>query len=124
MLDKTEANSKSKQLQYDSVESPISKQKYKNIQKLIDEWEKSEAPFPDLLKLTMKKMVLLDIPIKIQWRVFIDLADYAKRESRFETAAHLYKIVVASQPYAHQGWLEYAKMEEESGNQEACRSIL
>lgn len=31
MLDKTEANSKSKQLQYDSVESPISKQKYKNI---------------------------------------------------------------------------------------------
>ena len=101
---------------FDSVESPISKQKYKSIQKLIDEWERSEAPFPELLKLTMQKMVILEIPLKIQWRVFIDLADYAKRESRFETAAYLYKVVVASQPYAHQGWLEYAKMEEECGN--------
>ena len=54
----------------------------------------------------------------------MDLADYAKRESRFETSIHLYKIVVATQPYAHQGWLEYAKMEEECGNQEACRLIL
>ena len=54
----------------------------------------------------------------------MDLADYAKRESRFETAAHLFKVVVSNQPYAYQGWLEFAKMEEECGNQEECREIL
>jgi len=32
--------------------------------------------------------------------------------------------VVTTQPYAYQGWLEYAKMEEECGNQASCRDIL
>ena len=36
----------------------------------------------------------------------------------------MYKIVVTTQPYAYQGWLEYAKMEEECGNQEESNSIL
>jgi hypothetical protein len=44
----------------------------------------------------MLKLVQLEIPIKIQWRVFLDLADYAKRESRFETASHLFKVVVSN----------------------------
>ena len=84
-----------------SIESPISKQKYKVIQKLIDDAERNESPFPELLKMAMIKLVQLEIPIKIQWRVFLDLADYAKRESRFETAAHLFKVVVSNQPYAY-----------------------
>jgi hypothetical protein len=32
--------------------------------------------------------------------------------------------VISSQPYAYQGWLEFAKMEEESGNNEACLDII
>lgn len=72
----------------------------------------------------MTKMVQMEVPQKVHWRIFMDLADYAKRDSRFETAIHLYRIVVSMQPYAHQGWLEYAKMEEECGNQDGCRDIL
>jgi tetratricopeptide (TPR) repeat protein len=36
----------------------------------------------------------------------------------------LFKIVTHLQPYAHQGWLEHAKMEEELGNIERCRTLL
>jgi len=32
--------------------------------------------------------------------------------------------VISTQPYAYQGWLEYSKMEEESGNQDECLEIL
>ena len=49
----------------ESIESPISKQKYKVIQKLIDDCERNESPFPELLKLAMIKLVQLEIPIKI-----------------------------------------------------------
>jgi hypothetical protein len=31
----------------------------------------------------MHKLVNLDIPQKIHWRILLDLADYAKRESHF-----------------------------------------
>ena len=44
------------------------------------------------------------------------MADYSKRESRFKEAKLLFKLVSYLQPYAYQGWLEYAKMEEECGN--------
>ena len=54
----------------------------------------------------------------------MDLADYAKRESKFQEAKQFFHIVVTIQPYAYQGWLEYAKMEEECGNQEESRDIL
>ena len=66
----------------------------------------------------------MEIPQKIHWRIYLDLADLAKRESKFTEARHLYKTVVAIQPYAYQGWLEYAKMEEESGLKEECRAVL
>ena len=53
------------QLMDESIESPISKQKYKQIQKLIDDCERNESPFSELLKLAMTKLVQLEIPIKI-----------------------------------------------------------
>lgn len=43
----------------------------------------------------MQKLVQLSVPKKVYWRVFMDLADYAKRDSRFETAIHLYRVVVS-----------------------------
>lgn len=60
----------------------------------------------------------------MHWKVFIDLAEYAKRMSKFEQAKYFFKIAIALQPFAHQGWLEFAKMEEECGNQAACREII
>lgn len=56
--------------------------------------------------------------------MLLDLADFAKRESEFTEAAMLFKIVTHIQPYAYQGWLEYAKMEEELGKIDRCRTLL
>ena len=60
----------------------------------------------------------------MHWRVVLDLADFAKRESKFREAKLLFKLVSYLQPYAYQGWLEYAKMEEECGKQEKSRQML
>lgn len=60
----------------------------------------------------------------MNWRVLIDLADEAKRQSRFDTAKVLLRLAAYLQPYAYQGWLEAAKIEEESGNLDSCVKIL
>lgn len=59
---------------------------------------------------------IMQLPKKIHWRLILDMADFAKRESRFREAKILFKLVSYLQPYAYQGWLEYSKMEEECGN--------
>lgn len=64
------------------------------------------------------------MPKKVHYKILLDLADFAKRESEFTEAATLFKIVTHIQPYAYQGWLEHAKMEEELGNIERCRTLL
>lgn len=69
--------------------------KYKLISKHIDELEKSETSFKDLVQEAMQKIQNLDVPKKTLWRIFLDLADYAKRESKFDSARQLYKIVVS-----------------------------
>ena len=58
--------------------------------------EKNDAYFEDLLKLSMQKIVTLDIPQKIHWRVYLDLADYAKRESLFDDSRLLYQLAVVT----------------------------
>ena len=102
------------------IETPNSKYKYKQISREMKENEKSG--FSTVIKETFAR--ILSIPRKVHWRVVLDLADYAKRESRFKEAKLLFKLVSYLQPYAYQGWLEYAKMEEECGNQEKSRKIL
>ena len=109
----------------DAIESPSSKNKYKGVAKFVEELEKAnEVNFGELAAETLTKVLTLDIPKKILWRLFLDMADYAKRDSKFDCARQLYKIVVSTQPYAYQGWLEYTKMEEECGNQEESNAIL
>lgn len=90
-----------RRLKHDAVESPNSKMKYKMISKFIDELEKSETSFKDLVLEALSKIQSLDIPKKTLWRIFLDLADYAKRESKFDSARQLYKIVVCNQPFAY-----------------------
>ena len=101
-------------LKSDLVETPNSKYKYKQISREMKDNEKSG--FSTVIKETFSR--IMNIPRKVHWRIVLDLADYAKRESRFKEAKILFKLVAYLQPYAYQGWLEYAKMEEECGNQE------
>ena len=84
--------------------------------------EQEKNGFQQVIKDTFVR--ILNIPRKVHWRVVLDLADYAKRESRFKEAKVLFKLVSYLQPFAYQGWLEYAKMEEEWGNQEKSWKIL
>jgi hypothetical protein len=44
---------------------------------------------------------IVKLPKKIHWRIILDLADFAKRESRFGEAKLLFKLVAYLQPYAY-----------------------
>ena len=88
----------------------------------MKESEKNSSSFKKVLIQCLEK--LQHVPQKIHWRAFLDLADFAKRESKFEEARNLFHIVSIIQPYAYQGWLEFSKMEEECGNQNVSRNIL
>jgi la-related protein 1 len=100
-------------LKNELIETPNSKHKYKQVIREMKDLEKQG--FSAVVKCAFAK--IMQIPKKIHWRVILDLADFAKRESRFREAKLLFKLVSYLQPYAYQGWLEYAKMEEECGNQ-------
>ncbi|KAL3802180.1 hypothetical protein HJC23_001724 [Cyclotella cryptica] len=64
------------------------------------------------------------LPPSIHWRVFLELADVAKRCNETENARKYYRKACELQPLASQGWLEHSKLEEESGNLSKCASIL
>lgn len=73
---------------------------------------------------SLRKISGEQVPAKIHWRIYLDLADNAKREAKFIEARLFFKLAIVTQPFAYQGWLEYSKMEEESGNQDACLDLL
>ena len=102
------------QLKSDLVETPISKHKHKQISRELKDIEKKG--FGDAIILIFEKII--SMPKKVHWKILLDLADFAKRESKFDEAKLLFKLITHIQPFAYQGWLEYAKMEEECGNQE------
>lgn len=64
------------------------------------------------------------LPSTMHWRVHLELADVAKRSNQSNTARSHYRQACALQPHASQGWLEYSKLEEESGNLRKCANIL
>ena len=103
----------------DNPNSP-SKNQYKILQKEMKEWEKQG------FATTMKNVFenIFSLPKKLHWKLLLELADFAKREFEFKEAATIFKIITHIQPYAYQGWLEHAKMEEELGNIEKCRTLL
>ena len=84
-------------LKCDLTESPNSKYKYKLLSREIKECERQG--FATVVKETFTKM--LSLPRKVHWRVVLDLADYAKRESKFREAKLLFKLVSYLQPYAY-----------------------
>jgi len=78
----------------DLLDSPNSKQRFKGISKDIKELEKSPScSFYDIVLQTFK--MIKTVPQKIHWRIYLELADLAKRESKFSFAASMFKIVVS-----------------------------
>lgn len=64
------------------------------------------------------------LPESVHWRVYVELADIARRSNRFVEARRLYHTVCQLQPYASQGWIEYSKLEEECGHMNRVANIL
>ncbi|KAH3762549.1 Pre-mRNA-splicing factor CLF1 [Pelomyxa schiedti] len=103
------------------VESPNSRLSYKMFYRKFKQTEKDEG-LKAAVNFALRHLSIL--PHKVHWRVYLEMADMAKRENVLEEARDYYEKVTELQPYACQGWLEYAKMEEEYGRVEACRNIL
>ncbi len=104
------------------TESPATRSAFKDFYRKLRAEERSS--FQDAEKFAMLSLKDGSLPESIHWRVFLELADLAKRSNRFEEARKLYKRVYKLQPYASQGWLEFSKLEEECGNMDACAKIL
>jgi tetratricopeptide (TPR) repeat protein len=64
------------------------------------------------------------LPESVHWRVYIELADLARRTNCFSEARWFYQKVCKLQPYASQGWVEYSKLEEECGLMNRVANIL
>jgi len=78
-------------------ETPNSKYKYKVLLRDMKDMEKQG--FADVTKLLFTR--ILNLPKKIHWRIMLDLADFAKRESKFREAKMIFKLVAYLQPYAY-----------------------
>ena len=76
-------------MKHDLNETPISKHKHKQLSRELKEFEKKG--FSNAIKLVFEK--ILTIPRKVHWRILLDLADFAKRESKFDEAKILFKLI-------------------------------
>ncbi|EFA76592.1 hypothetical protein PPL_10361 [Heterostelium album PN500] len=102
------------------VESPVSRQQYKHFIKQFKLKEKEGLE----VAMAFASHSLATLSEKVHWRVYLELADLANRQSNLKLARKFYRIVTKTQPYISQGWLEYAKMEEDYGRLEKCQQIL
>eukprot|EP01125_Pyxidicula_operculata_P020859 TRINITY_DN7835_c0_g1_i2.p1 TRINITY_DN7835_c0_g1~~TRINITY_DN7835_c0_g1_i2.p1 ORF type:complete len:910 (+),score=161.15 TRINITY_DN7835_c0_g1_i2:140-2869(+) len=100
--------------------SPISKQQFTDFFKVFKVKEK-EGYYSAKQYASSN---FANLPPKVHWKVYLEMADLAKRENRHKEARKYYEAVNKIQPYACKGWLEFAKMEEESGNLHECTKIL
>jgi hypothetical protein len=76
-------------LKQDLIETPVSKHKHKILSRELKESEK--RGFSQTARLVFERIV--SVPRKIHWKILIDLADFAKRESKFEEAKVLFKLI-------------------------------
>lgn len=81
----------------DMQETPNSKHKYKQLSREIKEVEKKG--FSETVKMVFDK--ILTIPKKVHWKILLDLSDFAKRESKFNEAKILFKLITYIQPFAY-----------------------
>jgi tetratricopeptide (TPR) repeat protein len=104
------------------VESPAIRSAFKDFYRKFRTEERSS--FKDAEAFAMQAISDGSLPDSIHWRVYLELADLAKRANKFVEARKLYHQVCHLQPYASQGWLEFSKLEEECGNTTICAKIL
>jgi tetratricopeptide (TPR) repeat protein len=106
----------------DADESPETKAALKELSKRLRVEERSS--FQDAQSYAFKALAEGTLPESTHWKVYLELADIAKRANRFSEARNLYQKVCYLQPHAIQGWLEFSKLEEECGNMKLCAAIL
>lgn len=77
------------------MESPRSKNKFKQINKEMLDLQKTHS-FEGFIQAVLRKVVAQNLPQKVIWRVYLDMADFAKRESKFDQARFFYKLSIAT----------------------------
>ena len=117
-----------KQLQRDDfvMESPTERQAFKEFGKKFRAKENESLAAAREFALASLSESNRDIylPPATHWRVYLELADVAKRCNEIEESRRNYRKCTSLQPRASQGWLEHSKLEEESGNIHQCAAIL
>jgi len=104
------------------VESPATRSAFKDFYRRFRSEERTS--FQGAEDFAVQSLGDGSLPGKVHWRVYLELADLAKRSNRFADARRLYQQVCQLQPYASQGWLEYSKLEEECGHLNRGARIL
>lgn len=105
-------------------ESNETKAALKDFTKKLKSAADERGSFKDAEAFAFKALADNTLPESIHWKVYLELAELAKRANRFGDARNLYEKVCRLQPYAIQGWLEFSKLEEECGNMNLCGKIL
>jgi la-related protein 1 len=106
----------------DLIENPATRFAFKEFYRNFR--SKERLSFYEAEEFAMKSLEDGSLPEKVHWRIYLEMADLAKRSNRFADARRLYQQVCQLQPYASQGWLEYSKLEEECGHLNRCTKIL
>lgn len=104
------------------VESPATRVAFKEFYRSFRNEER--LSFQKAEEFALQAIDSGSIPDAVHWRVYLELADLAKRSNRFAEARRLFQKACQLQPYAFQGWLEYSKLEEECGYLNRVMSIL
>ncbi|KAJ6243498.1 tpr-containing protein [Anaeramoeba flamelloides] len=101
-------------------ETPTSRDQFKNF--LTD---LKEILSTDLNKgLEFFENKLNTLPKKLHSKVFLEFADYAKKENMIHKARNFFRNALQLNPCSFRTWLEFAKMEEEIGELERTKQIL
>lgn len=104
------------------VESPQTRIAFKEFYRAFR--GKERHSFQEAEKFALQVLEDETFPHSVHWKVYLELADLAKRSNRYIEARCLYQKVCQLQPYASQGWLEFSKLEEECGNMNRVSNIL
>lgn len=108
------------------IESPTERQAFKEFGKQFRQKENESLAAARDYALACLSESNRDIflPPATHWRVYLELADVAKRSNQIHEARSYYRRACELQPHASQGWLEHSKLEEESGELRHCARIM
>eukprot|EP00047_Mylnosiga_fluctuans_P014572 m.39636 g.39636 ORF g.39636 m.39636 type:complete len:1221 (-) comp5570_c0_seq2:480-4142(-) len=102
------------------ADSPTTKDRYKDFARGLHQEEKQSY---DAAK-EFFEATLPSLPERCHFRALLEMADIAKRDNHVEDARSYFERASVANPQGAQIWLEWAKLEEECGELEACQSIL